>query len=52
MKLKTLILLGYLLLGLITIGLSTTAIYFIQKLSNTPDDILRDNYGSILSAKL
>jgi NtrC-family two-component system sensor histidine kinase KinB len=50
-KLKTLFLLGYLLLGIIVLLLGSTGIYFIEKLSNTPDKILKDNYGSILAAQ-
>jgi PAS domain S-box-containing protein len=50
-KLKTLFLLGYLLLGIIVLLLGSTGIYFIEKLSNTPDKILKDNYGSILGAQ-
>ena len=50
-KLKTLFLLGYLLLGIIAVMLAGTGIYFIEKLSNTPDKILKDNYGSILAAQ-
>ena len=50
-KLKTLFLLGYLLLGAIAILLGSTGIYFIEKLSSTPDKILKDNYGSILAAQ-
>ncbi len=51
MKLKTLFLLSYLLMGIIAIVLSATAIYFIERLSDTPDKILKDNYGSILGAQ-
>lgn len=50
-KLKTLFLLSYLLMGIIAIALSATAIYFIERLSDTPDKILKDNYGSILAAQ-
>lgn len=50
-KLKTLFLLGYLLLGIIAVMLGTAGVYFIEKLSNTPDKILKDNYGSILAAQ-
>lgn len=51
LKIKTLLLLGYLLLGVIAIILSLTSIYFINKLSNTPDKILKDNYKSIIAAQ-
>jgi PAS domain S-box-containing protein len=51
MKLRTLFLLGYLLLGIIAVILSSTAVYFIEKLSNTPDKILNDNYSSIIAAQ-
>lgn len=50
-KLKTLILLGYLLMVFVAIILSITGIYFIQKLSFTPDSILSDNYKSIRAAQ-
>jgi len=50
-KLKTLFLLGYLLPGIIVLILGATGIYFIEKLSSTPDKILKDNYGSILAAQ-
>jgi PAS domain S-box-containing protein len=50
-KLKTLFLLGYLLMGAIVLLLGFTGIYFIEKLSNTPDKILKDNYGSIIAAQ-
>lgn len=50
-KLKTLFLLSYMLMGIIAIVLSATAIYFIERLSDTPDKILKDNYGSILGAQ-
>lgn len=50
-KLKTLFLLGYLLLGIIAVMLGAAGVYFIEKLSNTPDKILNDNYGSILAAQ-
>lgn len=50
-KLKTLFLLGYLLMGTILLLLGFTGIYFIEKLSNTPDKILKDNYGSIIAAQ-
>lgn len=51
MKLKTLFLLSYLLMGIIAVVLSGTAVYFIERLSGTPDRILKDNYGSILAAQ-
>ncbi len=51
MKLKTIFLLGYLLLGLIAVLLGATGIYFIERLSSSPDRILKDNYGSILAAQ-
>ena len=50
-KLKTLFLLGYLLLGAVVLLLGSTGIYFIEKLSQTPDKILKDNYGSIIAAQ-
>ncbi|HMQ78793.1 MAG TPA: ATP-binding protein [Ignavibacteria bacterium] len=50
-KLKTLFLLGYLLMGAIVLLLGFTGIYFIERLSNTPDKILKDNYGSIIAAQ-
>lgn len=50
-KLKTSLLLGYLLLGMIALILSFTGIYFINKLAGTPDKILKDNYGSIVAAQ-
>ncbi len=50
-KLKTLFLLGYLLLGAVVLLLGATGIYFIEKLSLTPDKILKDNYGSIIAAQ-
>ncbi len=50
-KLKTLFLLGYLLMGAIVLLLGFTGIYFIEKLSHTPDKILKDNYGSIIAAQ-
>lgn len=50
-KLKTLFLLGYLLMGAIVLLLGATGIYFIEKLSQTPDKILKDNYGSIIAAQ-
>jgi len=50
-KLKTLVLLGYLLLAIIAVVLSATGIYFIEKLSKTPDSILKDNYKSIVAAQ-
>jgi len=50
-KLKTLFLLGYLLMGAVVLLLGFTGIYFIEKLSNTPDKILKDNYGSIIAAQ-
>jgi two-component system, NtrC family, sensor histidine kinase KinB len=51
MKLKTIFLLGYLLLGFIAVLLGATGIYFIERLSSSPDRILKDNYGSILAAQ-
>lgn len=51
LRLKTSLLLGYLLLGIIAIILSFTGIYFINKLADTPDKILKDNYGSIVAAQ-
>lgn len=50
-KLKTLFLLGYLLMGAVVLLLGFTGIYFIERLSNTPDKILKDNYGSIIAAQ-
>jgi PAS domain S-box-containing protein len=50
-KLRTLFLLGYLLLGIIVVMLGASGVYFIEKLSNTPDKILKDNYGSIIAAQ-
>src|SRR5690349_4391072 len=51
LKLKTSLLLGYLLLGMIAILLSLTGIYSINKIAGTPDKILKDNYGSIVAAQ-
>lgn len=51
LKLKTLFLLGYILLGAVVLLLGATGIYFIEKLSQTPDKILLDNYGSIIAAQ-
>jgi len=51
LKLKTLFLLGYILLGAVVLLLGATGIYFIEKLSQTPDKILMDNYGSIIAAQ-
>lgn len=51
LKLKTSLLLGYLLLGIVALILSFTGIYFINKLSETPDRILKDNSGSITAAQ-
>lgn len=51
MKLKTSLLLGDLLLGIIVLVLSFTAIYFINRLSSAPDKILNENYGSIVAAQ-
>lgn len=48
-KIKTQILLGYLLMAIMVIILGATGIYFINKLSETPDKILKDNYKSILA---
>lgn len=51
MKLKTSLLLGDLLLGIIVLVVSFTAIYFINRLSSAPDKILNENYGSIVAAQ-
>ncbi|HMQ69966.1 MAG TPA: ATP-binding protein [Ignavibacteria bacterium] len=48
-KIKTQILLGYLMMAIMVIILGATGIYFIHKLSETPDKILNDNYKSILA---
>lgn len=48
-KIKTQILLGYLLMAIMVIILGATGIHFINKLSETPDKILKDNYKSILA---
>lgn len=38
-------------MGVIAVILSATSIYFIERLSDTPDRILKDNYGTILAAQ-
>ena len=50
MKLKTLILWGYVLMGAIIIALSSFSIYFIERLNSASEKILKDNYLSIESA--
>jgi len=51
LRLKTLLLLGYMLLGIVAVLLGGAGIYFIGRLSSAPDSILKDNYGSILAAQ-
>ncbi len=50
MKLKTWILLGYVLMALIVAVLSGFSIYFINRLNNASEKILKDNYASIEAA--
>ena len=50
MKLKTWILLGYIIMAVIVISLSGFSIYFIERLNSASDKILKDNYLSIQSA--
>lgn len=50
MKLKTWILLGYILMALIVVLLSSFSIYFIDRLNNASSSILKDNYLSIQDA--
>jgi len=50
MKLKTLILWGYVLMGAIIIALSSFSIFFIERLNSASEKILKDNYLSIESA--
>ncbi len=47
MKLKTLILWGYILMAVIIVSLSAFSIYFIERLNRTSEKILEDNYVSI-----
>jgi PAS domain S-box-containing protein len=49
MKLKTLILWGYVLMAVIIVALSAFSIYFIERLNNASEKILKDNYLSIES---
>lgn len=49
MKLKTLILWGYVLMGAIIVALSSFSIYFIERLNTASEKILKDNYLSIES---
>lgn len=49
MKLKTLILWGYVLMAAIIVALSAFSIYFIERLNNASEKILKDNYLSIES---
>ncbi|MEO8209569.1 MAG: ATP-binding protein [bacterium] len=49
MKLKTLILWGYVLMAAIIIALSAFSIYFIERLNKASEKILKDNYLSIES---
>lgn len=49
MKLKTLILRGYVLIGVIIVALSFFSIYFIERLNSASEQILKDNYLSIES---
>lgn len=50
MKLKTLILWGYILMGAVILILSLFSIYFIESLNKASQTILKDNYLSIESA--
>ncbi|MBK7157209.1 MAG: PAS domain S-box protein [Ignavibacteria bacterium] len=50
MKLKTLILWGYILMGAVILVLSLFSIYFIESLNKASQTILKDNYLSIESA--
>lgn len=52
LKIKTIILFGYLLVAAVAIILSLTGLYFINKLTSSPDRILKDNYKSILAAQV
>jgi NtrC-family two-component system sensor histidine kinase KinB len=49
-KLKTWILLGYVVMAVIVILLSGFSIYFIERLNNASEKILKDNYLSIEAA--
>lgn len=49
MKLKTLLLWGYLLMAAVIVALSTFSIYFIERLNTASEEILKDNYLSIES---
>jgi len=51
MKLKTIVLLGYLFIAAITIILAITGIFFLNDLTSTTDKILKDNYKSIVAAQ-
>ncbi len=50
-KLKTWILLGYIIMAVIIVLLSGFSIYFIERLNSASEKILKDNYLSIESAK-
>jgi PAS domain S-box-containing protein len=49
MKLKTLILWGYVLMAAIIMALCSFSIYFIERLNSASEEILKDNYLSIES---
>jgi NtrC-family two-component system sensor histidine kinase KinB len=49
MKLKTLILWGYVLMAVIIVALCSFSIYFIERLNTASEEILKDNYLSIES---
>lgn len=49
MKLKTLILRGYVFTAVIIVALSSFSIYFIERLNYASEKILKDNYLSIES---
>lgn len=49
MKLRTLILWGYVFMASIIVALSAFSIYFIERLNNASEKILKDNYLSIES---
>ncbi len=52
MKLKTLLLWGYILLGAVIIALNVFSIFLMERLNSASEEILKDNYLSIESANI
>lgn len=52
MKLKTLLLWGYILMAAVIVALSAFSIYFIERLNTASEKILKDNYLSIESVNM